>query len=203
MKLASELAGAAFRHLERAGSGSAGEVFKAVLRSDGSFVALKIARDDEARDALAREAEHARPSPSPRQPELVDVGWLALAKEFATIVPAGAPGSRAFIALRWRDGVPVATHAKRSVEERMHLALAVAHDVAEALEDLHGIGLAHGDVKPENLLVDGGEVSLIDLGLAAPLHARRVEGATPRYLARGDADLGDGRARAIWWRSGR
>jgi serine/threonine-protein kinase PknK len=70
--------------------------------------------------------------------------------------------------------------------------------VGEALADLHGIGTAHGDVKPDNLLlgVEGG-VHLLDLGLAGPAHALAVEGATLRYLARGDADLGDARARDL------
>jgi transcriptional regulator with GAF, ATPase, and Fis domain len=70
--------------------------------------------------------------------------------------------------------------------------------VAEALGDLHGVGLAHGDIKPANVLVDAeGRAHLIDLGLACAMHARSVEGATPRYLALGDRELGDARARDL------
>lgn len=63
--------------------------------------------------------------------------------------------------------------------------VALARDVARALAALHAAGWTHGDVSPHNVLIDdGGEVLLADLGLAAPVGARRLEGAgTPGFAA--------------------
>ncbi|XXY48334.1 sigma 54-interacting transcriptional regulator [Sorangium sp. So ce269] len=197
-----------FRLLELAGSGGSAEVWKAADQERGGVVALKIERRDRGasreqraavRRALAREALHAALALSPRLPELVDVGWLSARTGAARV--EGAPGEegRAFVAMRWMEGRAVA-EAVLGVPrgERAAFALAVARDAGEALGDLHGIGLAHGDLKPENLiLTPEGRIGMIDLGLACSIHEASVEGATLRYIARADAELGDARARDL------
>ncbi|WP_420895049.1 protein kinase domain-containing protein, partial [Sorangium cellulosum] len=197
-----------FRLLELAGSGGSAEVWRAIDQERGGAVALKVERRDRgapreqraaARQALAREAMYAALALSPRLPELVDVGWLAARAGVARI--EGAPGEdgRAFVAMRWMEGQAVAEAARGLLaDERAAFALAIARDAGEALGDLHGIGLAHGDLKPENLiLTPEGRIGMIDLGLACSLHQTSVEGATLRYIARGDAELGDARARDL------
>jgi transcriptional regulator with GAF, ATPase, and Fis domain len=193
---ASELAGDSFRILGRAGSGGSADVFRAT-GATGSVVALKVARSPDSTGVLAREAFHAALALSPRLPELLDVGWIRVDGEDARVVAPGAPGARAFLALRWAPGKALDPRAPGA--DRVALALRIAAFAGEALADLHAAGLAHGDVKPDNLLVDeaSGAVHLLDLGLAGPVHAVAVEGATLRYLARGDADLGDARARDL------
>src|SRR6185436_8566546 len=70
---------------------------------------------------------------------------------------------------------------------RERVALAVARDVGEALESLHALGVAHGDVKPDNVVVDAGasvtRATLVDLGLAASTEEATPRGGTVRYLA--------------------
>ncbi|WP_437593162.1 sigma 54-interacting transcriptional regulator [Sorangium sp. So ce1000] len=197
-----------FRLLDIAGSGGSAEVWKAVDRERGGVVALKIeqrergasaAQRASARRALAREALHAALALSPRLPELVDVGWLAAPPGVARATGAGGDEGRAFVAMRWIEGRAVADALRGlSPGERAALALAAARDAGEALADLHGIGLAHGDLKPENLiLTPEGRIAVIDLGLACSIHETSVDGATLRYIARGDAELGDARARDL------
>ena len=196
---ASKLAAPSFRHLVRAGTGGSADVFRAVNEA-GSPVALKVARSSEGTAALAREAFHAALALSPRLPELLDVGWILLDGDTARVVPAETANARAFLALRWAPGKPLdpGSLSRSKAADRTALALRVAAHAGEALADLHAAGLAHGDVKPDNLLIgEGGAVHLLDLGLAGPVHAVAVEGATLRYLARGDADLGDARARDL------
>ena len=69
-----------------------------------------------------------------------------------------------------------------------HFAVPVAlwwvRQVAQAIEKLHASGWVHGDVKPENILVDDrGHVTLIDLGFAAQVHTplHRIFRGTPEY----------------------
>jgi serine/threonine-protein kinase PknK len=192
----SELSAGAFRLLGQAGVGGSADVLRAVSVAGGATVALKVARSAEGAAALAREAVHAALALSPLLPELVDAGWLRLEARSAHLVTAGAPGARAFLALRWVEGALLDPRA--GAADPVALALRVARGAGEALADLHTAGIAHGDVKPENILLgeDGG-VHLLDLGLAGPAHALAVQGATLRYLARGDADLGDARARDL------
>ncbi|MDI1482175.1 sigma 54-interacting transcriptional regulator [Polyangium sp. y55x31] len=197
----SELTDRSFELLAPAGSGGAGEVWRARARRDGTLVALKVARDAAAREAIAREARHAILALSPRLPELVDVGWFVRDGDVARAIEAGddRAGERfAFVALRWVEGATLRERAREAGVDRTTLALAVARDAGEALSDLHEVGLAHGDIKPENVLLGwGGRAHVIDLGLACPVYTARIEGGTPRYLARGDAALGDARARDL------
>jgi serine/threonine-protein kinase PknK len=194
-------AGPRFEILERAGSGAFAEVWKARDRRGGALVALKVGRDERSRRWLAREAAHASLALSPFLPELVDVGWIRIDDDLAWIVEDSASAAGACcIALAWVEGQALgsALRSKASPSERRDLALRVARDVGEALSDLHAVGLAHGDIKPDNLIVDGaGRVHVIDLGLACDSQEKEIEGASPRYLARGDADLGHARARDL------
>ncbi|MEO7331503.1 MAG: protein kinase, partial [Minicystis sp.] len=186
--------------LGRAGSGGSADVHRARRNSDGALVALKIAHGPGGSPPLAREALHAALALSPRLPELLDLGWGFVDRDARDAFTPCAPHSarldaRPFLALRWIEGAPL-SHAPQI--DRARLALAVARDVGEALADLHALGLAHGDIKPDNLLLDvHGAVHVLDLGLACPAHLATPEGATLRYLALRDRDLGDARARDL------
>jgi serine/threonine-protein kinase PknK len=192
--------GPRFEILARAGSGSFADVWKARDLRSGALVALKIGREERARSWLAREAAHASLALSPFLPELVDVGWLRIEGDSAWMVEDDPSLGTCAVALAWVEGEAVGKvlGSRARPAERRDLALRVARDVGEALSDLHALGIAHGDIKPDNLIIDGaGRVHVIDLGLASDSHSQEIEGASPRYLARGDTDLGHARARDL------
>jgi serine/threonine protein kinase len=62
----------------------------------------------------------------------------------------------------------------------------IAARLAAALEAAHGAGVLHGDIKPQNVMLQpSGEPVLLDFGLAQRLGDREGEGfqGTPEYLA--------------------
>ncbi len=111
-------------------------------------------------------------------------------------VPDGIAGLRAgarYIATTWVEGEELSSAMRARGVDRRELALVVAHGVGRALDELHAIGVRHGDVKLANVLVtrtrpvrDRAEergATLIDVGLAARVSGAAATGGTPRYLA--------------------
>jgi transcriptional regulator with GAF, ATPase, and Fis domain len=175
------------------GRGATGTV---VLATDenGARLALKIGHGAREQHLLADEAELLALAETPGMAGVLDAG----------LVP-GPSGDRAYLALEWVDGQPL---QPRSLDAgaRTGTALAVARDLGDALASLHGMGLAHGDVKPENVILIGPASAhpravLVDLGLSAPADLAVPRGGTPRYLAPetySTAISGDARARDLW-----
>ncbi len=177
-ELSSQLAVSwSYRLERRAGKGATSEVWQAHDERTHARVALKVARSPEQATLLADEAEALWLAASPRVPGLVDVGR----------VPRGASGlvaGAAYLACEWVDGESLDPRVEQA--DRRKLALAVARDVGEAIAHLHQVGVAHGDLKPQNVIVDqrGGEwrATLIDLGFSMEAAGEGIRGATPRYL---------------------
>lgn len=186
--------GLALRWLRPLGEGASAKVWEAADEA-GTVYAVKVALRPEHAESLAAEAESLALT---RARSLVRVrggGWLPGAPPW----DAGAAPGLPFLVLERVRGVPLAAW------ELMPSASNLLRDLVEALQELHGVGVAHGDLKPANVLVrrENGEAraTLVDLGLSADLKAASIVGGTPRYLPpeiwSGEA-RGDGRARDLY-----
>jgi serine/threonine protein kinase len=83
-----------------------------------------------------------------------------------TIYEVGDEAGRSFIVMQYIEGETLAARIKR---ERLELseALAIATQVAEALQEAHQHGIIHRDIKPQNLMLTArGQVKVLDFGLA-------------------------------------
>lgn len=203
---ATELATQAFGYRLRqlVGRGATSHVW---LAEDAEHqpVALKIATSPGHAQHLADEAERLLWIDSPALSVLLGAGFLPDAFAQRAEAPRRAP----YLALEWSNGQPLDVSAQRASTERVALALAVAADVAAALADVHAAGSAHGDVKPDNIVIERvgrgssarWRAKLIDLGLSDAAERAAPRGGTPRYLAPevlGPGPRGDGRARDVW-----
>lgn len=93
------------------------------------------------------------------------------------------PGQEIALLLRRLPGVSLARVTNIGDAEREALAWRVLGEGAQALDHLHAYGISHGDVKPDNVVLDPHEVGslwLIDFGLSGPF--AEVQRGTPRYL---------------------
>ena len=162
-----------FRILGRIGSGGMGTVFRALDLELNREVALKFLHarregqpHDQAR--LRREAQAAAALDHPN---------------IGTIYEVGESEGRQFIAMALYDGETLAERLARQPARRLALseAVAIAGQLASALEAAHAAGLVHRDLKPGNVMIlRDGRVKLIDFGLA-----RRAD--SPRLTEQGFA----------------
>lgn len=171
------------------GRGTSGTVWRARDQRTGNLVAVKVAHDEAAAQTIANEAETLLLVDSAFIPSVIDLGRAP------GRVDAVVQGS-AYVVLRWVSGVRLDPRAIPP-DRRSLVARVVARDIGGALDDLHQAGMAHGDVKPDNVLLleEGGEdrAMLVDLGYATELARGGIRGATLRYAP---PELGQGRRRA-------
>ena len=166
---------------------------------DRVSVVVKLGRDMGQCPRFADEAERLCLVDSPWVAPLLDVGALlqdvtVLGERFERGVP--------FLVFPWEEGETLAERAASLGESgRRELALTVARDVGAALSDLHAVGSAHGDIKPQNIILTPNGARLIDFGLSGDASAESASGGTRRYLAPEvltNAATGDGRRRDLF-----
>ena len=157
-----------YRIVEELGSGGMGVVYLAE-RDDGQFdqrVAVKLARSTAllAPDALLRfrtERQILASLEHPSIARLLDGG----------VTHSGLP----YFVMELVDGLPIHRYCDQEqldVEQRLRLFL----DVAGAVDAAHRKLVVHRDLKPTNILVtSGGQVKLLDFGIAKPLDSSAFE----------------------------
>ncbi|HET9386059.1 MAG TPA: protein kinase [Gemmatimonadales bacterium] len=138
------------------GAGGMGEVYRATDTSLGRSVALKVLPEAVAHDAdrLARFEREARTLAALNHPNIAAVYGLEKSSGVHALV------------MELVDGPTLAdrvVHGAIPLDE----ALAIAKQIAEALEAAHEQGIVHRDLKPANVKVrPDGTVKVLDFGLA-------------------------------------
>ncbi len=145
-----------YRIVEKLGRGGMGEVYLAEDNQLGRKVAIKflpaeVATNENARQRLLREAQTAATLDHPN---------------ICAIYEVGQDRGYSFIVLQYIEGETLAARLKRQLPE-LREALAIAAQVADALNEAHARGIIHRDIKPENImLTTRGQVKVLDFGLA-------------------------------------
>src|SRR5262245_13227439 len=144
------------------GAGGMGEVYRAKDSRLKREVALKVLRSSVAQDAerLARFQREAEVLASLNHPHIAQIYGVEEAGGATTLVMELVEGET--LAERIARG-PIA------VDE----ALAIAWQIADAVEAAHARGVVHRDLKPGNVkLTPDGTVKVLDFGIAKALDAR-------------------------------
>ncbi|MFC1930395.1 protein kinase [Chloroflexota bacterium] len=141
-----------FHLLELLGTGGFAEVYKAVRKEDGLTVALKLPRisgfqTTQFSDFL-KEAEKWKRLNHPGIVKIIEYGEKPIP----------------YIAMEYMQGGSLRTKVGSL---KILESLYIAGQLAEALFYAHHMGMAHLDIKPENILFDGkGQAQLSDWGLS-------------------------------------
>jgi serine/threonine protein kinase len=165
-----------YRIVQQVGRGGMGVVYQAEQIALGRRVALKVI----APELASNESFRARFERESR---------MAAAIDHVNIVPvyeAGTVDGLAFIAMRFIDGIDLATLIARQGRLAPEVAVPVVMQVGAALDAAHAHGLVHRDVKPGNVLVTGsGETLhcyLTDFGLTKDTGSNDGLTATGQWL---------------------
>jgi serine/threonine protein kinase len=138
------------------GVGGMGKVYRATA-SDATPVALKLVKDDLARDETFRRRfqREARIAQTVHNPHLVSVR------------DTGEHDGTPYLAADFIDGVPLDWKLESEGPLDLSTAVRICAQVASGLQALSEAGMVHRDVKPANILLDRtGKAYITDFGLA-------------------------------------
>ena len=179
--------GTKFAHFEitsHLGSGGMGEVYQAIDSKLGRSVAIKLLPAAFASDAdrLSRFRREAQALASLNHPNIAHIYGLE------------ESGDSRYIVMELIEGESLQARIQKGaipVDE----ALAIATQIAEALEAAHEKGIIHRDLKPGNvMLTANGRVKVLDFGLAKaydanPMNATSSNSPTMTSLAATNAGI--------------
>jgi serine/threonine-protein kinase len=105
----------------------------------------------------------------------------------ANIVPiltVGDTGGLPYYIMPFVDGESLRAHLVRHGALPTPEVIAIARDVAKALQYAHERGVVHRDIKPDNVLLSGGTAVVTDFGIAKAIAAARGSDRPERDSAR-------------------
>src|ERR1700688_4518686 len=144
------------------GAGGMGEVYQAHDTRLGRDVAIKVLPEAVAHDAerLARFQRGAKMLAALNHPNI------------ATIFGLEQSGATHYLVMELVSGDNLQQRVRRDGRVPVEEALAIAKQIAEALEAAHEKGIIHRDLKPANVkLTPEGKIKVLDFGLAKAFEA--------------------------------
>ena len=144
--------------IEPIGVGGMAVVYKAMCHRLNRYVAIKILRDEFARDEEFRKRfqPEAQAVATPSHPNIVSVYDVSHTEGVEYIV------------MELIDGITLMQYMKRKGALGWKEALHFSVQISKALEHAHEKGIVHRDIKPQNVMIlRDGTIKVADFGIAA------------------------------------
>ncbi len=180
------------------GAGGMGEVYRARDTRLGRDVALKVLPREFTADPdrLARFEREARALAALNHPHIAAIYGI---EDIEPPADSGLQGTVRTLALELVEGDTLAQRIQQSAERRrsgglsVDDALAIARQIADALDVAHEKGIVHRDLKPSNIMIrPDGVVKVLDFGLAkltpAVASAEPASTSAPTFTAEATRD---------------
>ncbi len=144
-----------YRLIERIGAGGMGEVWKAEDSRLGRLVAIKIVAPEVATDpeAIVRLRREARMAAQLNHPNIAMIHSI---EESDGVL---------FVVMEFVEGQPLSALIRRGALPEGELCR-IGRCVADALAEAHSKSIIHRDIKPDNIIVSGPKVKVLDFGIA-------------------------------------
>jgi eukaryotic-like serine/threonine-protein kinase len=173
--------------LECLGDGSYGWVWRAQRLEDNTIVAVKIPKEQGAKnEELAEGAALVGAEPHPNIIRLFWMGRVPPEKEWYAIEMEYFPNQTLAQLIEQDDPQFLDSHNQAFLASYERV-LSIYQQVLAGVGHLHKLGMSHGDIKPQNILVSGDLIKLTDFGcsvLPEEMYARtRQNGGTILYSA--------------------
>ncbi|MEH7372488.1 protein kinase domain-containing protein [Priestia megaterium] len=157
------------------GEGTYGYVWKALRCTDEKIVALKIPKNQERGDLTLKEGSKLIKT---SHPNLVQIYWM------------GRVDGYFVIEMEYFSGIPLSkelTESGVSVPRTFQVVYEIFKQILAGIAFMHRLKLAHGDIKPDNILISDRQVKLTDFGTSKfieDIFVKTADGAgTYAYVA--------------------
>jgi len=156
------------------GAGGMGQVFLAQDRKHGRQVAFKVFRPELAHgvgtERFLRE---------------IKLGARLQHPNIVPVLDSGEADGLLYYVMPYVSGESLRQRLKRELQLPVEDALAIAREVASAIDYANAEGVVHRDIKPENILLTGGHAVVADFGIARAISASGADRLTESGVAIG------------------
>lgn len=140
----------------------------------GGMATVYLARDVHQQELVAVKVMHPNLATALDSERFLREMGIAASLAHPLIVPlsdSGNAGGVLYYIMPYIEGESLYERLQRERRLSLDDALQITHDVAAALGYAHSRGVLHRDVKPENILLAGGQALVADFGLARAIGA--------------------------------
>jgi len=137
-------------------AGGMASIYRATDTKTGTRVAIKIPHAQKLRDPFTLD----------RLRHEIEIGTKLDHPGLAKILPNSDAGHR-YVVMEWIDGRLLRELMNQEGPLPSERAIRIALEICDVVEYMHRSGVVHGDLKPENVMVNAtGNVKVIDFGIA-------------------------------------